>query len=60
MIAVISGLIVKVVGEPIAQVMGPKVEDVAEEAADFLHDQRWEKRLNRWIEDWFSQEKSSI
>lgn len=50
MIAVLSGLVVKVVGDPIVQVLNPKVEDAAEEAEDFL-DRDWGRQLNRWLKD---------
>lgn len=54
MIAVVSGLVVKVVGDPLVQVISPMVEDAAEEITDSLQDQPWGKQLNRWLEDWLS------
>lgn len=50
MIAIISGLIVKIVGDPMVQVITPKLEDMAEEAEDFLDDQEWGEQLNKWLE----------
>lgn len=56
MIAVISGLVVKIVGDPLVQVISPKLEDAAESTEDFVDDhwpdQNWGKQLDRWLEDW--------
>lgn len=49
-IAVISGLIVRVVGDPLVQIISPKIEDAAEDAADFLEDQDLGEKLNHWLE----------
>lgn len=56
MIAVISGLVVKIVGDPLVQVISPKLEDAADSAEDFVDDhwtdRDWSKQLDRWLEDW--------
>jgi hypothetical protein len=57
MIAVLSGLIVKVVGDPIVQILNPKVEDVAAEAEDFF-DRDWGRQFNRWLEDCCQREQN--
>lgn len=50
MIAVISGLVVKIVGDPIVDVLTPKIEEMAEEAEDIWDDQDWAERLREWLE----------
>ncbi len=59
MIAVISGLVVKVIGDPLVQVISPTMEDVAEETTDLLQDHHWRKQLDRWLEDWLSPDHHS-
>ncbi len=51
LIAVISGLVVKIVGDPLVQVISPKVEEAAEAAEEFWQDQSWDQQLDRWLED---------
>jgi hypothetical protein len=46
MIAVISGLIVKVLGDPLVEMLSPKIEDAVEEGEDWLDD---------WLDDWFDE-----
>ncbi len=55
LIAIVSGLVVKIIGDPLVQVFGPKIENAVEEAGDFLDnqlDQNWSKKLHRWMKDW--------
>jgi hypothetical protein len=53
-IAVISGLIVKVVGDPLVELFSPKIEDAAEEVEDWLDDwfddQDWGEKLGEWLD----------
>lgn len=54
LIAIVSGLVVKVIGDPLVEVFGPKVEHAVEEAGDFVDqqlDQNWGKKLHRWFEE---------
>jgi hypothetical protein len=54
LIAIVSGLVVKVIGDPLVEVFGPKVENTVKEAGDFVDrqlDQNWGKKLHRWIEE---------
>lgn len=50
MIAIISGLVVKILGDPIVQILNPKIEDAAEEIEEFLDDHDWEETLSEWLE----------
>lgn len=50
MIAILSGLVVRVLGDPLVNVVSPKLEDAFEDADDFLDDLRWQKKINRWID----------
>jgi hypothetical protein len=50
MIAIVSGLVVRVLGDPLVNVISPKLEDAFEDADDFLDDLRWQKKINRWID----------
>lgn len=50
MIAIVSGLVVKILGDPIVEVIHPKLEDVAEDAEEFLDDQEWGEKLNEWLD----------
>ncbi len=54
MIAIISGLIIKVIGDPLVKVMSPKIETVLEEVQDVGHDQAW-RRLNKTFRKWRDQ-----
>lgn len=49
MIATVSGLIIKVVGDPLVQVFAPRLEDAADEIEDWLDDQDWGERLDDWL-----------
>ncbi|MFM7423912.1 MAG: hypothetical protein ACKO7W_02720 [Elainella sp.] len=53
LIAIVSGLVVRVVGDPLVEVFGPKLENAVEEAGDFIDeqlDQNWGKKLRHWFE----------
>ncbi|NJO77810.1 MAG: hypothetical protein HC827_04300 [Cyanobacteria bacterium RM1_2_2] len=49
MIATVSGLIIKVVGDPLVQILSPKLEDSMEDIEDWFEDQEWGERLNDWF-----------
>lgn len=49
MIATMSGLIIKVVGDPLVQIFTPKLEDAADDAEDWLDDQDWGEQFEEWL-----------
>lgn len=49
MIATVSGLIIKVVGDPLVQILSPKLEDRIEDIENWLADQEWEERWEDWL-----------
>lgn len=49
MIAIVSGLVIKIVGDPLVKIVSPKIEDVAEDAEDFVDDQNWDRKLEKWL-----------
>jgi hypothetical protein len=50
MIAIVSGLVIKIVGDPLVKIISPRIEDVAEDAEDFVDDQNWGRKLEKWLE----------
>lgn len=48
-IATVSGLIIKVVGDPLVQIFSPKLEDAADHVEDWLDDQEWEETWDEWL-----------
>ncbi|MBF2074100.1 MAG: hypothetical protein IGS50_10120 [Synechococcales cyanobacterium C42_A2020_086] len=49
MIATVSGLLVKVLGEPIVQITSPLLEQWIEDAQEWLDDQDLPRQLERWL-----------
>jgi hypothetical protein len=49
MIATLSGLIIKIVGDPLVQIFTPKLEDAADDVEDWLDDQNLGERLEEWL-----------
>jgi hypothetical protein len=49
MIAIVSGLVIKIVGDPLVKIISPRIEDVAEDAEDFVDDQNWGRKLEKWL-----------
>jgi hypothetical protein len=56
MIAIISGLVVKVVGDPLVKVVSPQVENALEDLQEFVHHQHWSKKLNKQIDRWIDKQ----
>ena len=56
LIAIVSGLVVKLVGDPLVEVISSQIKHAARDAGEFLEDQRWgrqwEKRWEHWSEQW--------
>lgn len=56
LIAIVSGLVVKVVGDPLVEVISPSIKQAARDAGEFLDEQRWDRQWNRqwrrWSEQW--------
>ncbi|WNZ22223.1 hypothetical protein HJG54_04655 [Leptolyngbya sp. NK1-12] len=54
MIAVISGLIVRVVGDPLVEMFSPKIADLTEGAGEWLEDwfedREWREKLQDWLD----------
>lgn len=50
MIAIVSGLVIKIVGDPLVKIISPRIEDVTEDAEDFVDDQNWGRKLEKWLE----------
>jgi hypothetical protein len=53
-IAIVSGLIVKIVGDPLVEVITPKLERTAKKTErlldHFLDDQDWGEKLHDWLD----------
>lgn len=49
MIATLSGLIIKVVGDPLIEVLDPKLEDAADEVEDWFKDREWGETIGEWL-----------
>jgi hypothetical protein len=52
LIAIVSGLVVKVVGDPLVEVISPPIEYAAKDIREFIEDQRWDKAWNRQWKQW--------
>jgi len=60
LIAIVSGLVVKLVGDPLVEVISPPIKHAAREAGDFLDDRqwgrqwgkKWDKHWEHWREQW--------
>ncbi len=55
LIAIFSGLVVKVVGDPLVEVISPPIKHAAKDAGDFLEDQRWGRQWSRQWRQWGDQ-----
>ena len=60
LIAIVSGLVVKLVGDPLVEVISPQIKHAARDAGELLEDQRWgrqwekqwERKWERWSDQW--------
>jgi hypothetical protein len=53
MAATISGLIIKVVGDPLVEVTNPQMKDTIEDTQDFLGSRQLRRQVQRQWRRWF-------
>jgi hypothetical protein len=51
MITIISGLVLRVLGDPLVEVTSPQVKDAMEQTQDALQDEDFQQRVRRFIKD---------
>jgi hypothetical protein len=57
LIATISGLIIKVVGDPLAEATTPQMKDAIEDTQDFLGSRKLRKQVQRQWHKWFGDDR---
>jgi hypothetical protein len=51
LVAIASGLIIKVVGDPIVEITSPKIEKFLRKTQDSLEDQNFPKKIRKLLEE---------
>jgi hypothetical protein len=47
--ATISGLLIKVIGDPLVEVTNPTMKDAIEETQDVMNVRHWKKQFRKWL-----------